>query len=195
MRLGIIYRQHMTECHVIRHGKVWVAVSLRIRRVRPRQPRSGTDQPAAVRDLLRPAAPYALGANAMIISAAQRGPRAVLSDYGLVGFLLLLLLLLALALIAIIRVSPQDARSIELDSTARDAALSRPVQPSFSPGSLIDGTSAQPLPQRPVGQPGQRGYTARHAPGPMPGQEVPLRPKVTGGPPWGPAPRPPGIRP
>jgi hypothetical protein len=50
-----------------------------------------------------------------------------------------------------------------------------------------------PLPVRAVGQ--QAGYSARHAPGPRPSQGTGGRPRVSSGPPWGPAPRPPDVDP
>jgi hypothetical protein len=84
-----------------------------------------------------------------------------------------------------------------------------PVRPVTRPAVTQPPVSQRHVGQRPVGQRpvGQRpagqqpGYAARHAPRDVPGQDaVPgqaaaARPRVSGGPPWGPAPRPPDLDP
>jgi len=177
------------------------AVSPRIRRVTiaylsTRRP-GRADQQLAGRQAKQSAASHPIAANAVLaVAAGTSGLRALLAHDSLVGFLVLLVLVLALALFAIIRLSPQEARSIELDSQ-RDTAYARPVPPvSPRPAPMADAAPA--LLPRPVVQSGQRGYAARHGPGPGPGPgpgtDTALRPRVTGGPPWGPAPRPPDLR-
>jgi hypothetical protein len=105
-----------------------------------------------------------------------------------------LILLLAVSLLAVIRMPPWTG------TTAEDTPGSRPGQEP-APGGPGD-----PLPQHaryasaepggvplPVRAPGQSGWTAPAAPSPGPLPDGSWRPRVSGGPPWGPAPRPPGV--
>lgn len=142
----------------------------------------------------------------------------VLND-SLVGFLAFLVLLLALSLITIIRIKPPPPQR----GPAADEPVQAPVpMPAFrSPGYPAPEPRqrrvppgplpVRPVAQRPVGQ--QPGYAARHAPrevpgqdavpgqgaapgqGAVPGQGTAARPRVSGAPPWGPAPRPPDLDP
>lgn len=104
-----------------------------------------------------------------------------------------LILLLAASLLAVIRMPPWTG------TTAEDHPGPLPSQ---EPAPLA---SADPLPQRsryapaepsggplPVRAPGQSGWTAPAAPS-MPPPDGSWRPRVSGSPPWGPAPRPPGV--
>jgi hypothetical protein len=92
----------------------------------------------------------------------------------------------------------------------RVAPAPLPMRSAARPGVTQPPLSQRPVGQRPVGQrpvghrpAGQQpGYAARHAPRDVPGQDaVPgqgaaqgqgaaARPRVSGGPPWGPAPKP-----
>ena len=102
-------------------------------------------------------------------------------------FSVALILLLAASLLAVIRMPPWTG------TTAADA-----------PGPDQEPAPAQPPPQRgqpaaarpgaplPVRAPGQSGRTAPAATSAVPPPDGSWRPPVSGGPPWGPAPRPPG---
>lgn len=139
-------------------------------------------------------------AGAGLSAATAPAVRANVLDDSLVGFLALLVLLLALALIAIIRFEPPERGPIaeETAQAAMPAQAAVPAPAYRAPG-LPTRPSGQrqvvptPLPVRPVGQ--QSAYTARHAPGPVRSQGAAERPRISGGPPWGPAPRPPGLDP
>lgn len=133
---------------------------------------------------------------ARVTLASAPGGRARLLNDSLVGFLVFLVLLLALALIAIIRLEPPERGSAAEETPHAPAPASafrapEPPAPEFGQRPV----SPAPLPRRSVGRFDQPGYTARHAPGPAPSQGTPDRPRVSGGPPWGPAPRPPGTGP
>lgn len=117
-----------------------------------------------------------------------------LANEAVLIFNALLILLLAASLLAVIRMPPWTG------TTAED-----------TPGPLTgqervpaDGT--EPLPQRvryaaaepgagplPVRAPGQSSWTAPVSPSAVPPPDGSWRPRVSGGPPWDPAPRPPGI--
>jgi hypothetical protein len=141
--------------------------------------------------------------------------RSALANDSLLGFLALLVLLLAAVLIVVIRLPPyQSAPPAEDRQDDADSAESLPL--SAYPQLPVPGSAAAPLnsaaapsgparlagsgrsaiPVRVPSQPGQRGYAARHAPGhgPGPEQDTVSLPKVSGSPPWGPAPKPPGMR-
>ena len=109
-------------------------------------------------------------------------------------FSVVLILLLAASLLAVIRTPPWTG------TTAED-----------TPGPLtghepVPAGAAEPLPQRiryasaepgaaplPVRAPGQSGWTAPASPSAVPPPDGSWRPRVSGGPPWNPAPRPPGV--
>jgi hypothetical protein len=134
---------------------------------------------------------------ALVATSSAQGLQVRLADDGLLCFLAILVLLLALALIAVIRLSPDDARPSDVPAQVdpgRQAApaLPVPIAPP-APRQRVSETSAPTLSARPPGQSGHRVYAARHGPGPVLGQDTTRRPKVSGSPPWGPAPRPPGI--
>jgi len=159
-------------------------------------------------------------AGASLSAAITPELRARVLNDSLVGFLWFLVVLLALSLITIIRVKPPERAS-----TAEEPAQAPVPMPIFrapgppAPESMQRRVPPAPLPmrpvtqrpvgQRPVGQRpvGQRpvgqqpGYAGRHAPRDVPGQDaVPGqgaagRPRVSGGPPWDPAPRPPDLDP
>jgi hypothetical protein len=155
-----------------------------------------------------------LVAGAALSTAITSATRTAIDDDSLLGFLALLALLLVLALAAIIR----------FETPERTATAEEPVQaatPAPAPAPWIPSVPAPQSGQRritaapqsgrhhvaprqrpvapaplPVRVPSQQpGYAARHAPSAAPSQGTPDRPSVTGGPPWGPAPRPPGSDP
>jgi predicted lipid-binding transport protein (Tim44 family) len=154
-------------------------------------------------------------AGAALSTAIAPVTRTAIADDILLGFLAFLGLLLALALIAIVTFEPPERTSIaEEPAQAASPALApanwaiavptpqsgqRRVAPATQSGrhhvaaasqSRLRPVAPPPLPVRVPGQ--QPGYAARHAPGAGPNQGTPERPRVSGGPPWGPAPRPPG---
>src|SRR5712691_7677188 len=112
------------------------------------------------------------------------GLRAALGTDGIPGMLALLVLLLLAMLVAVFRLPPWTPQGREDDEQSLQvpAATDRPAP---APPAPHDPDAAR--------RPGQTGYRARHGPGHQPGTDDP--PKVTGSPPWGPAPRPPGLRP
>jgi len=138
-------------------------------------------------------------------TASAPATRAALLHDSLVGFLAFLVLLLAMTLIAIIRIKPPERGSVAEEPV--EAPVPMPhfrapelPTPDYGPRRVPSVPESgqrrippEPLPVRPVGQ--QTGYTARHAPGAVPGQGTAARPRVSGGPPWGPAPRPPDLDP
>lgn len=116
---------------------------------------------------------------ALAAAAGTSGGRAALISHGVEIFLLVLVVLLALSLVAIVRLQPPERRSSAEGVGDERGSLPRPVAPVA-------------LPRR-AGQPSHRSYVARHVPGPLTEQGRHERPKVSGGPPWGPVPRPPGV--
>jgi hypothetical protein len=139
-----------------------------------------------------------------------------LATDGTSGFVVLLAVLLAAMLVAVIRAprwdgspsedaeedaarpppaAPASSRSVPApfrpaDAQARAAAaIARaaavlPATPAPDPQPGEAATT--PLPAVATGQPGHGRYPVRHVTGTLP------RPQVSGGPPWGPAPKPPG---
>jgi hypothetical protein len=123
-----------------------------------------------------------------------------MTDKGIFFLVLFLALLLVLFIYAVIRVPPELADSQE------QPVLDQPEPPPLVPTA----PAPQPLPVRrprtlapPVAAPSvaapaapafggssNGGYAARHATVAVP---VITAPKVSGGPPWGPAPKPPGL--
>jgi hypothetical protein len=141
----------------------------------------------------RPAAAAVTGNAAVTLAAGAGGLRSTLGDDGLVCFLVLLVVLLVMALTAVIRLPPEAARPAAQDGQPE------PQQPASQATQVrrLTGPMAgipQQLPVR-VGMAGQAGYAARHGFSPPAAREddTARLPKVSGGPPWGPAPRPPGL--
>ena len=95
-----------------------------------------------------------------------------------------LTLLLAMFLYAVIAMPHEDAVPTE------PPVLKTPAPPPPSP---VKRPPATVLPAGSVGQRGGAGYAPRHADALEPEQKVVQRPEVSGGPPWGPAPKPPGL--
>ena len=109
-------------------------------------------------------------------------------------FCAVLLLLLAASLLAVIRMPPWTGTTTE--DTPGPLASQEPAR-AGPPDPLPQRTryalakpGAAPLPVR---APGRSGRTAPAAPSGVPPPDGSWRPRVSGGPPWGPAPRPPGI--
>jgi len=130
------------------------------------------------------------------------GLRAALGTDGIPGMLALLVLLLLAMLVAVFRLPPWTPQGREEDEQSLQvpAATDRPAPVPHAPHAppvphYPHPPPAPPAPHDPdaARRPGQTGYRARHGPGHPPGTDDP--PKVTGSPPWGPAPRPPGLRP
>jgi len=128
-----------------------------------------------------------------------------MTDKGIFFLVLFLALLLVLFIYAVIRVPPELADSQEqpvLDlpeppPLVPTAPASQPL-PVRRPRTLAPPVAAPPVPASPVPAPpapafggsSNGGYAARHATVAVP---VITAPKVSGGPPWGPAPKPPGL--
>jgi hypothetical protein len=128
-----------------------------------------------------------------------------MTDKGIFFLVLFLALLLVLFIYAVIRVPPELADSQE--QPVLDLPEPSPLAPTASapqplpvrrPRSLAPPVPAPAVPPPPVPAPaaaafggsGNGGYAARHATVAVP---VITAPKVSGGPPWGPAPKPPGL--
>jgi hypothetical protein len=85
------------------------------------------------------------------------------------------------------------------------AAPSRPLDPQARAAAAIARAAVvlparrapgpMPVPAVATSQPNYDGYAARHVAGPMPGEDTIPQPKVSGGPPWEQAPKPPGLIP
>jgi hypothetical protein len=153
-----------------------------------------------------------LVAGATISTAIASATRTAIDDDSLLGFLALLALLLVLAVAAIIRFEPPERTVIAEEPMQAAAPVPAPAHwvPTV-PAPQSGQRRVTPVPQSgrhhvgprpvapaplPVRVPSQQpGYAARHAPSAAPSQGAPDRPRVTGGPPWGPAPRPPGSDP
>ena len=124
---------------------------------------------------------------------------AALAIDGASSFVVLLVVLLAMMLVAVIRLprwdgsSPEDANR-PLPAAAAQTAPARPLpQPALPrrrpPGPRPGDTATMPGDTATMSRPAataQARYAARH------GGTIP-RPAVSSGPPWGPAPKPPGI--
>lgn len=122
---------------------------------------------------------------------------AALTNDGLLGLILLMTALLMLFLFEIVRLPPQLARPTEqpvlnLPEPPPPAPPAPPVPPPALPSrrprthAAVNGASRAGL----AGLTGNPAPAPRHAAGAPP---VIIRPKVSGGPPWGPAPKPPGL--
>jgi hypothetical protein len=123
-----------------------------------------------------------------------------MTDKGIFFLVLFLALLLVLFIYAVIRVPPELADSQEqpvLDqpeppASAPTAPAPQPL-PVRRPRTLAPPVAASPVPAPAApafGGSSNGGYAARHATVAVP---VITAPKVSGGPPWGPAPKPPGL--
>ena len=123
-----------------------------------------------------------------------------MTDKGIFFLVLFLALLLVLFIYAVIRVPPELADSQEqpvLDlpeppPSAPTAPAPQPL-PVRRPRTLAPPVAAPPVPAPAApafGGSSNGGYAARHATVAVP---VITAPKVSGGPPWGPAPKPPGL--
>ena len=123
-----------------------------------------------------------------------------MTDKGIFFLVLFLALLLVLFIYAVIRVPPELAGSQEqpvLDQpepppSAPTAPAPQPL-PVRRPRTLAPPVAASPVPAPAApafGGSSNGGYAARHATVAVP---VITAPKVSGGPPWGPAPKPPGL--
>jgi protein TonB len=128
-----------------------------------------------------------------------------MTDKGIFFLVLFLALLLVLFIYAVIRVPPELADSQEqpvLDQPeppplVPTAPAPQPL-PVRRPRTLAPPVAAPPVAASPVpaaaapafGGSSNGGYAARHATVAVP---VITAPKVSGGPPWGPAPKPPGL--
>lgn len=119
--------------------------------------------------------------------------RAALVHDGFPLLLAFLVLLLVLMLIAVLRLPPPSYSPPDEDHQPGPAAAAAPapwpVPPPGMPGSAGSGPA---LPADAMARLDQGGYTARHAPRLPSGPDPARSPKVSGSPPWGPAPRPPG---
>jgi hypothetical protein len=128
-----------------------------------------------------------------------------MTDKGIFFLVLFLALLLVLFIYAVIRVPPELADSqeqpvLDLPEPPPSAATAPAPQPLpvRRPRTLAPPVAAPPVPAPPVPAPAapafggssNGGYAARHATAAVP---VITAPKVSGGPPWGPAPKPPGL--
>jgi hypothetical protein len=115
-----------------------------------------------------------------------------MTDEGIFFLVLFLALLLVLFIYAVIRVPPELAESQEqpvLDLPAPPPPA--PTAPAPQPLPVRrPRTLASPAPAPAFGGSSNGGYAARHATVAVP---VITPPKVSGGPPWGPAPKPPGL--
>jgi hypothetical protein len=115
-----------------------------------------------------------------------------LTDRGVFFLVLFLTLLLILFIYAVITMPPEAAGSQEqpvLDMPAPPMPAPPAPAPEPLPVRRPRTLASQPQPGA-FGQPGNGGYAARHATVAVP---VITPPKVSGGPPWGPAPKPPGV--
>jgi hypothetical protein len=123
-----------------------------------------------------------------------------MTDKGIFFLVLFLALLLVLFIYAVIRVPPELADSQE--QPVLDQPEPPPSAPTFPapqplpvrrPRTLAPPVAASPVPAPAApafGGSSNGGYTARHATVAVP---VITAPKVSGGPPWGPTPKPPGL--
>jgi hypothetical protein len=132
---------------------------------------------------------------------------ALVSD-GLLLIVAVLTLLLVMFLFAVIRMGPEPADSAGLpmpappapELTAPELTAPELTAPRPAPGSPVPPVPparrqlwTSPLPARTAGQSGGTGDAARPEEAPAPRQNVIRPPLVSGSPPWGPAPKPPGL--
>jgi hypothetical protein len=105
-----------------------------------------------------------------------------------------LILLLAASLLAVIRMPPWTGTTAEDPPGplgGQEPGRAGPPDPlPHRARSAAAEPGTAPLPVR---APGQSGWTGPAVPGAVPPPDGSWRPRVSGGPPWGPAPRPPGV--
>jgi hypothetical protein len=109
-------------------------------------------------------------------------------------FTAVLILLLAASLQAVIRMPPWTGTTTE--DTPGPLAGQEPARagpPDPFPQRAQYAPAEPGAARLPVRAPGQSGWTAPAAPSAVPPPDGSWRPRVSGGPPWGPAPRPPGV--
>jgi hypothetical protein len=122
---------------------------------------------------------------------------AALND-GLLGLVLVMTGLLAMFIFEIVRLPPELARPTEQpvlnlpEPPPPAPAVPAPVLPVRRPRmpAAMTGAAGQPGVAGLAGLGGNGAHAPRHAAQPPP---VIVRPKVSGAPPWGPAPKPPGV--
>jgi hypothetical protein len=117
---------------------------------------------------------------------------------GVSTFVVLLTLLLVMFLYAVSQMPPGSADSPDPPAPAPPARARRAQPPATAvagvasaPGTTAPESAAK-VPAGMSGHSRHAGYAARHAVAPVPGPNVIHPPQVSGGPPWEPAPRPPG---
>jgi len=144
---------------------------------------------------------YAVVGSMVLLGSASGGTfPSNIADSAVEAFLGLLVLLLAAMLIAVMRLPPYQPRSSadELEPPYGAAGWEEPRMPAADPRGLPPRgqripPGAQHIPPGAGRIPMQRQYGPRHglSRDAIPEQEI--RPRSTGGPPWGPAPKPPGV--
>jgi len=126
--------------------------------------------------------------------------RSALVNDGFLAFvvlLVLLVLLLAMSFVAVIRVprwagSPSDQDTQDEPGHPVPSHAGPAQGGARPPGTQAGAPSGPSVPASATGQSGEPDYPARHVTGPVPGLGTVAAPKVSGSPPWEPAPRPPG---
>lgn len=120
-----------------------------------------------------------------------------LANEAVLGFNVLLILLLAASLSAVIRQPPYTGSTAADDTRSplpgQETMLAGPGEPlphRVPRGPVPEEPGRGPLPVR---APGPSGWGAPPPSAPVPRPDGTWRPVVSGGPPWGPAPRPPGL--
>lgn len=120
---------------------------------------------------------------------------ATLRADGILAVLGILVLLLVMSIIAIIRQPRWLPEAADEDAAADPEAPAAAAPGTRQPAGQEVSRSAQPAGAMAAAMAGQADYPPRHIRDAEPGFSTAGRPKVTGGPPWGPAPRPPGVYP
>jgi len=146
-----------------------------------RHPHAGTGEATCASDISRLLAGPGLVA---AMSPATANEAALI-------FSAVLILLLAVSLLAVARTPPWTGTTAEdTPGPGQEPAPTGPAE-QFPQRSWYAPAEAGRAPL-PVRAPGQSGRTAPAAPSAVPPPDGSWRPRVAGGPPWGPAPRPPG---
>jgi len=129
---------------------------------------------------------------------------AALVNDGIRCFVVLLVVLLAIMLVAVIRAPGWEGSSGEhAPPQPAVAAPSRPADTQARAAAAIARAAVvlparrapgpTPVPAVATSPPRHASYAARHVAGPMPGEDTIPQSKVSGGPPWEQAPKPPGL--